>query len=147
MWYGYIVFYLKNLPITNIYRGMASSDRSSSSRSSSSSSSSSSSKESVDLLQELTNEMRIAVAEVEQEVFMQMYFLALDNNHFDYFFLQQQEQLLENCVSALEDILGSEVSRPELLRLALAADCDINRAVNYYLAPDSSNLSAKGSSK
>lgn len=47
---------------------MASSDRSSSSRSSSSTSSSSSSKESVDLLQELTNEMRIAVAEVEQEV-------------------------------------------------------------------------------
>ena len=87
MWYGYIVLYLKNLPITNIYRGMASSDRSSSSRSSSSSSSSSSSKESVDLLQELTNEMRIAVAEVEQEVFMKMYFLALDNNHFDYFFL------------------------------------------------------------
>lgn len=50
-------------------RGVTSSDRSSSSRSSSSSSSSSSSKESVDLLQELTNEMRIAVAEVEQEVF------------------------------------------------------------------------------
>nr|CAH0099042.1 unnamed protein product [Daphnia galeata] len=107
--------------------GVTSSDRSSSSRSSSSSSSSSSSKESVDLLQELTNEMRIAVAEVEQE---------------------QQEQLLENCVSALDDILGGEVSRPELLRLALAADCDINRAVNYYLAqPDPSNLSTKGSSK
>ncbi|XP_057367021.1 LOW QUALITY PROTEIN: uncharacterized protein LOC130688040 [Daphnia carinata] len=103
------------------------SDRSISSRSSSSSSSSSSSKESVDLLQELTNEMRIVVAEVEQE---------------------QQEQLLENCVSALEDILGSEVSRPELLRLALAADCDINRAVNYYLSqPDTSNLSSKSSSK
>lgn len=48
---------------------MTSSDRSSSSsRSSSTSTSSSSSKESVDLLQELTNEMRIAVAEVEQEV-------------------------------------------------------------------------------
>ncbi|KAK4022489.1 uncharacterized protein LOC116919472 [Daphnia magna] len=107
--------------------GVASSDRSSSSRSSSTSSSSSSSKESVDLLQELTNEMRIVVAEVEQE---------------------QQEQLLENCVAALEDILGSEVSRSELLRLALAADCDINRAVNYYLSqPDTSNLSTKGSSK
>ena len=39
-----------------------------------------------------------------------------------------------NCVSALEDVLGSNVSRPELLRLALAADCDVNRAVNYYLA-------------
>jgi len=41
---------------------------------------------------------------------------------------------MENCVSALEDVLGSDVSRPELLRLALAADCDVNRAVNYYLA-------------
>ena len=50
------------------------------------------------------------------------------------YILKQQEQRLENCVSALEDILGSEVSRPDLLRLALAADCDVNRAVNYYLA-------------
>ena len=48
---------------------------------------------------------------------------------------------MENCVSALEDILGSEVSRPELLRLALAADCDVNRAVNYYLSQPDPNLS------
>ena len=48
-------------------RGLTNSDRSNSSQSSSSSSSSS--KESVDLLQELTNEMRIAVAEAEQEVY------------------------------------------------------------------------------
>ena len=56
--------------LTHFYeiRAMAGSDRSSSSQSSSTTSSSDSSKESVDLLQELTNEMRIAVAEVEQEV-------------------------------------------------------------------------------
>jgi len=56
---------------SELYRdmwGITSSDRSSSSSSSSNSNSSSSSKESVDLLQELTNEMRIAVAEAEQEV-------------------------------------------------------------------------------
>jgi len=48
---------------------------------------------------------------------------------------------MENCVSALEDVLGSDVSRPELLRLALAADCDVNRAVNYYLAQPHRNPS------
>ena len=48
---------------------------------------------------------------------------------------------MENCVSALEDVWGSDVSRPELLRLALAADCDVNRAVNYYLAQPHRSLS------
>lgn len=38
---------------------------------------------------------------------------------------------LENCLSELRDILG-DLPRDELTRIALAADYDINRAVNFY---------------
>ena len=68
LWFLIIIYTLKMFTKLVLFsRGLTNSDRSNSSQSSSSSSSSS--KESVDLLQELTNEMRIAVAEAEQEVY------------------------------------------------------------------------------
>ncbi|RWS01741.1 uncharacterized protein B4U79_04822, partial [Dinothrombium tinctorium] len=41
---------------------------------------------------------------------------------------------IEECVRRLVDVLGEEVSRDELLRISIAADCDVNRALNYYLS-------------
>ncbi len=39
---------------------------------------------------------------------------------------------LENCISALRDIVGQGVPRDELVRVSLAADYDVNRALNFF---------------
>ena len=41
---------------------------------------------------------------------------------------------LEDCIRALQDVLSSDVSRGRLMEIALAADCDINRALNHYFS-------------
>ncbi|KAL8579419.1 hypothetical protein ACOMHN_026784 [Nucella lapillus] len=45
--------------------------------------------------------------------------------------LVENEELLTSCLAALRDIVGENVPREELVRVALAADYDVNRAVNY----------------
>jgi len=40
---------------------------------------------------------------------------------------------LEACVQGLKDILGPLISEDQLAKVAVAADCDVNRAVNFYL--------------
>ena len=41
---------------------------------------------------------------------------------------------LEDCIHALQEVLPSDVSRGRLMEIALAADCDINRALNHYFS-------------
>ena len=46
--------------------------------------------------------------------------------------LMENEEMLSSCLAALRDIVGEAVPREELVRVALAADYDVNRAVNYF---------------
>ena len=39
---------------------------------------------------------------------------------------------VERCIEQLRDVLGDAVPRRELVRVTLAADCDPNRALNFY---------------
>ena len=41
---------------------------------------------------------------------------------------------VERCIEQLRDVLGDAVPRRELVRVTLAADCDSNRALNFYFA-------------
>lgn len=41
---------------------------------------------------------------------------------------------LEACLDALRHIVGDSVPRGELVRVALAADYDINRALNFFFS-------------
>ncbi|KAL9955418.1 hypothetical protein ACROYT_G036744 [Oculina patagonica] len=41
---------------------------------------------------------------------------------------------VERCIEQLRDVLGDDVPRRELVRVTLAADCDPNRALNFYFA-------------
>jgi hypothetical protein len=41
---------------------------------------------------------------------------------------------LEACISQLRGILGEETSTEELRRIALAADFDLNRAINFFFS-------------
>ncbi|XP_044732009.1 uncharacterized protein LOC123294888 [Chrysoperla carnea] len=39
---------------------------------------------------------------------------------------------LESCIAQLRDIVGEHAGRDELIQVALAADYDVNRAINFY---------------
>mgnify|MGYP002803813879 FL=1 len=41
---------------------------------------------------------------------------------------------LEDCIRGLQEVLPSDVGRGKLMEIALAADCDINRALNHYFS-------------
>ncbi len=41
---------------------------------------------------------------------------------------------LESCIRELADIVGGHVAREELARIALAADLDVNRALNFFFS-------------
>lgn len=46
--------------------------------------------------------------------------------------LMGNEELLHSCLAALRDVVGDAVPEEELVRVALAADYDVNRAVNFF---------------
>ena len=48
--------------------------------------------------------------------------------------LSRGNSQVERCIDVLKDILGDSVPRRELVRVTLAADCDPNRALNFYFA-------------
>ncbi|XP_015924339.2 uncharacterized protein [Parasteatoda tepidariorum] len=48
--------------------------------------------------------------------------------------LTHDSALLEACVAQLRDIVGESVPREELVRVGLAADYDVNRALNFYFS-------------
>ena len=39
-----------------------------------------------------------------------------------------------SCVETIQDIVGDTIPHDELVRAALAADCDANRALNFLFA-------------
>ncbi len=39
---------------------------------------------------------------------------------------------LFTCIEGLRNIIGTAVSDEEIMRIALHADCDLNRALNHY---------------
>nr|XP_006812478.1 PREDICTED: uncharacterized protein LOC102800456 [Saccoglossus kowalevskii] len=41
---------------------------------------------------------------------------------------------LNTCISQLRDIVGDDVPREELVRVSLAADYDVNRALNFFFS-------------
>lgn len=41
---------------------------------------------------------------------------------------------VERCIEILRGILGDALPRRELVRVTLAADCDPNRALNFYFS-------------
>ncbi len=40
--------------------------------------------------------------------------------------------LLESCVSQLRDVLGPLIDHDQLVQVALAADYNVNRALNFF---------------
>jgi len=48
--------------------------------------------------------------------------------------MPQGNSQVERCIEILRGILGDAVPRRELVRVTLAADCDPNRALNFYFA-------------
>lgn len=50
------------------------------------------------------------------------------------------ETKIEKCMQELTEILGDSIPRRELLRITLAADCDVNRALNFYFSWQSSEI-------
>ena len=41
---------------------------------------------------------------------------------------------VERCIEILKGVLGDTVPRRELVRVTVAADCDPNRALNFYFS-------------
>ena len=41
---------------------------------------------------------------------------------------------LEDCIRGLQEVLPGDISHGRLMEIALAADCDINRALNHYFS-------------
>ncbi|XP_031551379.1 uncharacterized protein LOC116288701 [Actinia tenebrosa] len=50
------------------------------------------------------------------------------------------ETKIEKCMQELTEILGVSIPRRDLLRITLAADCDVNRALNFYFSWQSSEI-------
>ena len=48
--------------------------------------------------------------------------------------LVEDSARLEMCVRELADIVGDTVPREELTRISLAADYDVNRALNFFFS-------------
>lgn len=41
---------------------------------------------------------------------------------------------IEKCIQSLTEVLGESIPRRELIRVTLAANCDVNRALNFYFS-------------
>ncbi|KXJ07762.1 uncharacterized protein LOC110250055 [Exaiptasia diaphana] len=41
---------------------------------------------------------------------------------------------IEKCIQSLTEVLGDSIPRRELIRVTLAANCDVNRALNFYFS-------------
>ena len=56
--------------------------------------------------------------------------------------MMEDADRLESCITALRDIVGESVPREELVRVALAADYDANRALNFFFSWPSGSSNA-----
>ncbi|KDR13429.1 uncharacterized protein LOC110835411 [Zootermopsis nevadensis] len=73
-------------------------------------------------IEEMASNIHINSREVE----------ASDSSSLEELPLTQDSARLERCLVLLRDIIGEQVSREELVQVVLAADYDINRALNFY---------------
>ncbi|XP_070579796.1 uncharacterized protein [Ptychodera flava] len=48
--------------------------------------------------------------------------------------MTENSEELDTCIMQLRDIVGDEVPREELVRVSLAADYDVNRALNFFFS-------------
>ena len=48
----------------------------------------------------------------------------------------EDTERLQTCLAQLRDIVGDEYPQEELAQVALAADCDTNRALNYLFSAE-----------
>lgn len=48
--------------------------------------------------------------------------------------MTQDSAQLEVCVEQLRDVVGEAVPREALVQVSLAADYDVNRALNFFFA-------------
>lgn len=76
-------------------------------------------------IEELTSAMNISGKEGDA---------ASDSSSLEDLPLTQDSAQLEACVAQLRDIVGHSVPREELVRISLAADYDINRALNFFFS-------------
>ncbi len=65
--------------------------------------------------------------------------MSLDGDEMECVPLTHDSSQLETCVSQLRDILGPLIEQDQLVRVALAADYDLNRAVNYFFNSERSD--------
>ncbi|KFM67590.1 hypothetical protein X975_00357, partial [Stegodyphus mimosarum] len=76
-------------------------------------------------IEELTSAMNMSGKEGEQ---------ASDCSSLEDLPLTHDSAQLEACVAQLRDIVGETVAREELIRVSLAADYDVNRALNFFFS-------------
>ncbi|CAL1278747.1 unnamed protein product [Larinioides sclopetarius] len=76
-------------------------------------------------IEELFSAVNISGKEEEQ---------ASDSSSLEDLPLTQDSAQLEACVAQLRDIVGESVPREELVRVSLAADYDVNRALNFFFS-------------
>ncbi|GFY36985.1 BTB domain-containing protein [Trichonephila inaurata madagascariensis] len=76
-------------------------------------------------IEELFSAVNISGKEGEQ---------ASDSSSLEDLPLTQDSAQLEACVAQLRDIVGESVPRDELVRVSLAADYDVNRALNFFFS-------------
>lgn len=58
----------------------------------------------------------------------------LETSESDEEFDESYAQIRHGCITELRTILGDEISSDELERIAIAADFDVNRALNFYFS-------------
>lgn len=57
-----------------------------------------------------------------------------DSSSLEELSLTHDSAQLEACVAQLRDIVGDNVCREDLVRFSLAADYDVNRALNFIFS-------------
>ena len=71
-------------------------------------------------VEDLTNNLRLSAQETEEERELERIPLTTDSSR------------LESCVASLREVLGPLVSEETLIQVAIAADCNIDRALNHF---------------
>ena len=71
-------------------------------------------------VEDLTNNLRISAQEAEEERELERIPLTTDSSR------------LESCVASLREVLGPLISEETLIQVAIAADCNIDRALNHF---------------
>ena len=71
-------------------------------------------------VEDLTRNLRLSAQEVEEDRELERIPLTTDSSR------------LESCVASLREVLGPLIPEETLLQVAIAADCNIDRALNHF---------------